>query len=126
MSRAVIDESSLYDIGDAIRLKKSTSDTYTPSEMAGAIRSIPTGITQMTVQYVNGTFESGSDHITVTAPSVTGYEFLCWLSAFSSGATVALNFYSPAAEQTTLWRPGSDTSSSRNVTAYAIYISYEV
>lgn len=40
MAKAIITESSLEDISDAIREKLGTSDTYLPSEMAAAIRSI--------------------------------------------------------------------------------------
>lgn len=43
MAQVLVNESSLEDIADAIREKKGTSDTYTPSEMARAIRGIETG-----------------------------------------------------------------------------------
>jgi len=41
MSKAFIDDTNLTDIADAIRSKLGVSDTYLPSEMAGAIQSIP-------------------------------------------------------------------------------------
>lgn len=43
MSRALITESYLSDIADAIRAKNGSSDTYTPPQMAAAIEAIPTG-----------------------------------------------------------------------------------
>lgn len=43
MSRALITESYLTDIANAIRAKLGVQDTYTPPQMAAAIESIPTG-----------------------------------------------------------------------------------
>lgn len=45
MSRALITESYLTSIANAIRAKKGSDDTYTPPQMAAAIERIPTGIT---------------------------------------------------------------------------------
>ena len=55
MSRAIITESLLTGIADAIRAKLGGSDAYTPSEMATAIASIPTGGGGAT-NVVQGTF----------------------------------------------------------------------
>ena len=43
MSKVMVNESSLSAIGEAIRGKNGTTNTYKPSEMAAAISSIPTG-----------------------------------------------------------------------------------
>lgn len=43
MSDVLINDNSMYDIGDAIREKLGVSDTYTPAEMPAAIRAIETG-----------------------------------------------------------------------------------
>lgn len=40
MAQVIVTESSLENIGDAIRAKLGTSDTYKPAEMAGAIAQI--------------------------------------------------------------------------------------
>lgn len=40
MANVLINENSLRDIGDAIRAKRQTADTYYPSEMGEAIRAI--------------------------------------------------------------------------------------
>ena len=45
MAYVLTDESNYEDIADAIREMNGTSDTYTPSQMAGAIRSIRAGVT---------------------------------------------------------------------------------
>lgn len=45
MAQVLTDESNYEDIADAIREMNGASDTYTPSEMAGAIRSIRAGVT---------------------------------------------------------------------------------
>lgn len=45
MSRALITESYLTGIANAIRAKNGSNDTYTPPQMAAAIQAIPTGIT---------------------------------------------------------------------------------
>lgn len=44
MARVLINESNLENIADAIRGKNGTQNTYTPSQMAGAISAITTGL----------------------------------------------------------------------------------
>lgn len=44
MARVLINESNLQNIADAIRGKNGTQNTYTPSQMAGAISAISTGL----------------------------------------------------------------------------------
>lgn len=51
MAKVLTDESNYEDIADAIREKNGSSNTYLPSEMAEAVRDIPTG---GAVQSVNG------------------------------------------------------------------------
>ena len=43
MADYLIKDTTLTNIADAIRAKKSSTDTYTPAEMATAISSIETG-----------------------------------------------------------------------------------
>ena len=43
MTKKLTDPQHYEDIADAIRLKNGSSDTYTPSQMAGAISVLPTG-----------------------------------------------------------------------------------
>lgn len=44
MAKVLINESNLENIADAIRGKNGTQNTYTPSQMAGAISAISTGL----------------------------------------------------------------------------------
>ena len=44
MARVLVNESNLQNIANAIRSKNGLSDTYTPSQMAGAISAISTGL----------------------------------------------------------------------------------
>lgn len=59
MSRALITESYLTGIANAIRTKLGVPDTYTPPQMAAAIESIPTGITPTGTKNItqNGTHD---------------------------------------------------------------------
>lgn len=44
MARVLVNESNLQNIANAIRGKNGTQNTYTPSQMAGAISAISTGL----------------------------------------------------------------------------------
>lgn len=60
MSKVAITESYISDIADAIRLKLDTEDTYRPSEMAGAILSIPSGGGGDTYAFVSVEYNEGA------------------------------------------------------------------
>ena len=61
MAKVLVTESYLEDIGDAIRAKLETQDTYKPSQMANAISQISGGtlITKSITQ--NGTYNASDD-----------------------------------------------------------------
>ena len=64
MSKVMVNESSLTAIGEAIRGKNGTTNTYKPSEMAAAISSIPAGggnFDFSNLEYVQLTSKSNSD-----------------------------------------------------------------
>ena len=64
MSKVMVNESSLTAIGEAIRGKNGTTNTYKPSEMAAAISSIPAGggnLDFSNLEYVQLTSNTGSD-----------------------------------------------------------------
>ena len=64
MSKVMVNESSLTAIGEAIRGKNGTTNTYKPSEMAAAISSIPAGggnLDFSNLEYVQLTSNKGSD-----------------------------------------------------------------
>lgn len=65
MSKAIVTEQYLFDIGDAIRSKVGGSATYKPSQMASAISNIRTAsdvvLTEKTITE-NGTYNPSSDN----------------------------------------------------------------
>ena len=64
MSKVMVNESSLTAIGEAIRGKNGTTNTYKPSEMAAAISSIPAGggnLDFSNLEYVQLTTNKSSD-----------------------------------------------------------------
>lgn len=67
--KSIISNSYLEDIGDAIRYKKGTDDTYYPSQMGDAIRSIegivPTGTMEIDVNGVYNVTEKASVDVDV-------------------------------------------------------------
>ena len=73
MGKAIITESLLTDIADAIRSKLGGSDTYTPAEMAAAIGQIASTLIAKTITQ-NGTYDPADDgadgysSVTVTIP----------------------------------------------------------
>ena len=60
MGKAIITESLLTDIADAIRSKLGSADTYTPAEMAAAIRQIASTLIAKTITQ-NGTYDPADD-----------------------------------------------------------------
>ena len=63
MSKVMVNESSLTAIGEAIRGKNGTTNTYKPSEMAAAISNIPAGggnFDFSNLEYVQLTSNTGS------------------------------------------------------------------
>ena len=91
MSKVLVTEDYLEDIADAIRGKLSSSDTYTPGQMAGAIESIPTG--GITPTGTINITENGSVDVTQYATAnvnVSGgggdtYAFI--IATYAAGAT---------------------------------------
>lgn len=62
MAKVLVTESYLEDIGDAIRAKLETQDTYKPSQMANAIGQISGGATLITKSITeNGTYDASDD-----------------------------------------------------------------
>lgn len=60
MANVLVEESSLQDIADAIRMKNGTQNTYKPGQMGSAIEAIPTGATP-----------TGTKQITITENGTT-------------------------------------------------------
>ena len=79
MANVLVNETSLQDIAAAIRYKNGQSTRYTPSQMAQAVRNIPSGgggsiLVPKTIT-ANGTYDPASDNadgyslVTVDVPS---------------------------------------------------------
>lgn len=86
MSKVLVDEEYLADIGVAIRGKTGGTTLYRPSEMAGAIDAIPTGGGSTLVAKTiteNGTYDPEADQadgyssvtVNVVLPSAAGVSF---------------------------------------------------
>ena len=60
---------------------------------------------------------------TVTAPSVSGYTFLTWIAAVSSGWVGNLYFENPTNNSSRVWSAnyGSTTQGTGNIVCYALY-----
>lgn len=59
--------------------------------------TITTSATSTTITRTAGASKS------VTAPDVTGYEFVCWISVSTSGWIGSLYFETPVAKTTNVW-----------------------
>lgn len=86
MAQVLTDESNYENIADAIREKAGTSAKYTPSEMAGAIRSIPTN---GAVTGVKGNAESEyrTGDVNITAANIGAKDLQTAVSSPSASGT---------------------------------------
>lgn len=89
MSKVLIDEQALYDIGDAIRERDGIETTYLPSQMASAIRSSYASKTMILGGGANPSDSYGNNgdlYIKYrTSKGVTGYQFLRNISVGTAG-----------------------------------------
>lgn len=102
MSKVMVNESSLTAIGEAIRGKNGTTNTYKPSEMAAAISNIPAGgggnFDFSNLEYVQLTSNNGSD-----LPDLTPF-----ISDFNKVVCIMIQDYN----QTYVYLKGTDTDRS--------------
>lgn len=68
-----------------------------------------------------GTKPAGTNPLVVTADTVAGYTFVCWITASAQGSTSALAIMSPAYASTQVYFPGL-TGSSTAYTITALYV----
>ena len=76
MSKVMVNESSLTAIGEAIRGKNGTTNTYKPSEMAAAISSIPAGggnLDFSNLEYVQLTSKSNDSVLPDLTPFISDF-----------------------------------------------------
>ena len=78
------------------------------------------GVGSLTTSSKIVTMSSGSSSVALSAPSVSGYTFLCWLGVASSGAVKMSYIADMLSSSTTIWIEGT---ASNNITfnAFALY-----
>lgn len=57
----------------------------------------------------------------VTAPTVNGYEFICWISVFSNGWVGSPYASSPTSKTTPIWSPPYDQQGRLRADCVALY-----
>ena len=65
---------------------------------------------QFTTRQVTASSVGNLGNKTVTAPTVSGYQFVCWLQAASSGTVRAGYMENPASATTRVWNTNSNTT----------------
>lgn len=90
MSKVMVNESSLTAIGEAIRGKNGTTNTYKPSEMAAAISSIPAGgnLDFSNLEYVQLT-SNGSSVLPDLTPFISDFNKVVYIIVQDSNSTYA-------------------------------------
>lgn len=109
MSNVLIDDSTMYDIGDAIRDKLGVATTYYPSEMASAIEGIHDTLGTKTITE-NGTYDPSDD-------SLDGYSEVT-VSVSSAPSASRVGIIEPFVDVTKLGNAGKyyvNSSSTVNV-----------
>lgn len=61
-------------------------------------------------------------HVAVSAPTVSGYTFLCWFTSCTGGWTGTTYFQNPQAASTNLWNGTYGQSGTGTAYAYAMYV----
>ena len=61
-------------------------------------------------------------HVAVSAPTVSGYTFLCWLTSCTGGWTGTTYFQNPQSASTSLWNATYGQSGTGTAYAYAMYV----
>ena len=64
---------------------------------------------------------SGSS-VAISAPTVSGYSFLCWISSATSGWVGATYVQNITSQNTNIWVAAPNGSGTGNVIAFALYV----
>lgn len=91
----------------------TTSNKPTPADI-GAIDDITTSSKTVSLP-------ANSSSVSVTAPSVSGYTFVCWLQPAGSGHTNPAFMQDPKSSTTNLWSAVGTTTGARNWLVTALY-----
>lgn len=65
---------------------------------------------------------TAGSHVAISAPSVSGYTFLCWTSSTSSGWVSATYVSEPMNANSNIWNATTNGSGTGTVIAYALYV----
>ena len=71
---------------------------------------------------VAGTLPANASSVNLSAPTVSGYEFFCWVNSHSTGWVGTIYSANPIANPSAFWVVGGQTSSARDFSALALYI----
>lgn len=108
----------------------------TAQDLCAAINQHETDINGLNSNYTNNTVKgitfryvtvtvpsgTGATSVDITAPSVSGYTFLTWYTATSSGWVSALSIQNPGGASTKLWKPATSSNLGGAAYAYALYV----
>lgn len=134
MARVTINESTLTDIGDAIRTKTGGSALIDPADMATEIADIPSGATLTTKNITaNGTYNASDDNadgyssVIVAVGdidmSVTADQYKLLVEPYVADHSVTISFLQTVANGCTIdWGDGmSETSGSHTYDEFIVY-----
>lgn len=65
---------------------------------------------------------TAGSHVDISAPTVSGYTFLCWLSSATSGWVSATYISTPMSASSSIWSATTNGSGTGTVIAYALYV----
>lgn len=84
---------------------ENTTDVWVPVMNKNLIqhRTIEINTTYVTTRTIGGSFPSNVDNTQVTAPTVPGYSFVCWISCASNGWVGLVYPDNVTASTTNLW-----------------------
>ena len=101
----------------------NTYDTWVPVFINGKIqhRVIPRDLvkTQLVSANINRAF---SNYVTVTAPTVSGYKFLCWAEVATNGWVGNVYASAPSSAKCNMWNATTGQSGTGRIDCLALYI----
>lgn len=65
---------------------------------------------------------TAGSHVGISAPTVSGYTFLCWLSSATSGWVSATYISEPMNANSNIWSTTTNGTGTGTVIAYALYV----
>lgn len=79
--------------------------------------------TPIVIRYVGTSIgKTAGSHVAITAPTVSGYTFVCWVATATSGWVASTYVANPTAASTDIWNTTTNGTGNGNVNAYALYM----